>query len=87
MQSFITARLWNENADMLNLKQDWILQLKKGRKIIFDFDKPRKFFSTTSFLIGYPLFFSATPQREPNNISRSCLYFKNIEISFYKDAY
>jgi len=48
---------------------------------------PRKVSSTTSFLIGYSRFFSATPQRESNNISHSYLYFKNIEISFYKDAF
>jgi len=48
---------------------------------------PQKFSSTTSFLIGYSGFFSATPQRESNNFSHAFLYFKNIEMSFYKDAF
>lgn len=39
------------------------------------------------FWLDIPVFFSATPQRESNNILHSYLYFKNIEISFYKDAF
>lgn len=59
----------------------------KAEKKSLTLTSSRKFSSTTSFLIGYSRFFSATPQRESNNISHSYLYFKNIEISFYKDAF
>jgi len=34
---------------MLNLKQDWILRLKKGRNKIFDFDKSSKIFLDYKF--------------------------------------